>query len=168
MIKYKKNFIKIVFVFIAMAVVTHVFKYRYYIFYYDDTQFVKSFFLKIITSETPDDNWIKLLGPRLGKNPETSFYTFKIWFAEAHVSDSDIRFSYPESVFKDGDKTIIVYCYGRDRPVIHCVIYRSGNMKTADAYFPLNNCLFSPDYNKDGRINSQDFEIVIKNKNIND
>jgi hypothetical protein len=138
--------------------------YGAYVVYYHDIKFMKSFFITTINKNVPPKYWKALLGTRLRENPDEAFYFFKIWFIEAGVSEYDLRFPYPISAFKDDERTRLDFFYGRHQPIIQCLIYHDNQRRIIDAYFPLNNCLFDPDYNNDGIVNMQDVKLAQQRK----
>ncbi|MCP4346466.1 MAG: hypothetical protein GY795_13175 [Desulfobacterales bacterium] len=165
--KEKKKIGKASVVLIAIAVIatllltTYLVRtYRYHIVYRNELFLAKSFLTTIIDNEIPSDNWLNSLGKGLGRNPQTVFYYFKIWFEESGTSKKDIESSlamiYP---FEDKSKIRIELKYKKGKPEIVVNAYIENGERKIDAFFPLNNCLFNPDYNDDGKTDLIDAEI---------
>jgi len=115
-----------------------------------------------ISEEHTPENWGAITGELTERMPDASFYTFKVWFIESGVSIEDIENSYPTMIFKDEYATRLILNYSKDLPEISFNIFNDNNDIKADAYFSLNNCLFSADYNKDEKIDYQDVVIARK------
>ena len=114
----------------------------------------RAFLLETVQTEQPSGAWIQQCD---ASNPTNAFFFFKIWFEEAGVPASQLARAYTDlPTWSDGTVTAFNLHYGRHLPDIQCFVTPSNGIDRVRAFFPLNNCLFHPDFNRDERIDQRD------------
>lgn len=118
----------------------------------------------IETVAEPSKEWLDSFDTQHKEYARNGFYFWKIWFIESDTNDFQILTAFSIFEFERNNQRNFSLKYGHDNPTIAYSVSRENNQRTIRAYFPLNNCLFSPDYNRDGKLDLQDVQIAIKNK----
>lgn len=164
-----KKLIKISLIGITIIVVVFVgfvgyMKYQIHWKYLAEIDFAKDVLLLAIQEDEPNEKWIKSVRHhRYETESERSFYFFKIWFTEANIKERQLE----NCTMKHGVHKIENYIdftlhYESESPSINCQIFNdSSGMKVFFA-FPMNNCMFHPDYNDDGNIDKKDLKLTKK------
>lgn len=138
-------------------------KYRDNITYRTEIEFAKNVLMQPILADHPNNKWVNNLGGRFANNPESAFWFFKIWFVEADVSQRNIEKGILKFPAHSNDgKLIFDLYYKKDTPSIQCEIFRTPSGNKVQFSFPLNNCLFNPDYNHDEKIDQDDVPFAYK------
>jgi len=138
-------------------------RYRDNIIYRHEIRFAKNILMQPLLSEKPNPVWIKNFEGRSAQNRESTFYFFKVWFTEAEVSKEDIESGFLKwPAYQQDDRLSFDLFYKRDTPEIQCRIYSTPNGSKVNFSFPLNNCLFNPDYNSDNTINQDDVKLALE------
>ncbi len=136
--------------------------------YKREVNFAKFILKTIAENEEPPEIWQTIVQPTLNRFSNDSFYFFKIWLIESKTTLQDIENSYPIYIFEKDNKILFELRCGRSNPTIQFTIIREQESKLkSDFIFPLNNCLFDPDYNKDDKYDRKDVllakEKLVKN-----
>jgi hypothetical protein len=125
--------------------------------YGNEISFIKELLQHTINEEHPSPRWYNKIGESLSRSPDESFYVLKVWFIESGISTKDIQQAYPLVIWKDEYAIRISLKYSPVHPCLNFNIFKGkNNLLKADAFFPLNNCLFSADYNKDDEVDYAD------------
>lgn len=116
-----------------------------------------------LLADTPNLTWTSNVAGYSAKNPDASFYSFKVWFAEAEISRNNIERSFLKyPAFRNSNKLSFYLFYKKNAPEIQCDVYSTPAGLKVSFSFPLNNCLFSPDYNSDNKINQEDVTLALE------
>jgi len=125
---------------------------------------IQTFFSRIVTNNVPTGEWIASLDDRKASSNATNyFYFLKVHFAENRVDIGHIKRG---QIFVSEENPAHVraeFYYQRHSPCLEVELSK----KTASdwkvkTYFPLNNCCFNPDKNRDGKIDLKDVAIASK------
>ena len=128
-----------------------------------EIRITKNFLKSTITLDNPSQEW---LSQCKSPNPIRIFFIFKVWFTKAGVTPGMIDWGYLEFPVSRLDNDIFIDLkYGWNLPSIECRITETNGRSLIMAGFPLNNCLFYPDYNDDGVVDMKDV-ILAKNKRL--
>ncbi|MDD4060234.1 MAG: hypothetical protein PHW08_05980 [Kiritimatiellae bacterium] len=117
---------------------------------------------RIVTNDAPTADWLASVDDwsKIG-NKTNYFYSLKVHFTECRSRPSDIRRG-RIWVFQDTPTNALgEFYYQRSAPCLQMKFLK----KTAEdwkirAIFPLNNCLFDPDVNKDGTVDQVDVQAA--------
>jgi hypothetical protein len=125
--------------------------------YRKEISLARAFLAETIHSAQPTSAWIREWA---GNNPTNAFFFFKIAFEEASISASQMSRAYSDTPAVTNATSISFNLhYGRNLPDIQCEVSLSNGLTKVSAGFPLNNCLYHPDYNSDTIIDEKDLVI---------
>ncbi|MEI7947293.1 MAG: hypothetical protein WCJ02_11370 [bacterium] len=131
--------------------------------YRKEISIARAYLAETIHSTQPPSAWILQWA---GNNPKNAFFFFKIAFEEAGVSASQICRAYTDNpAVTNATSVSFNLHYGRNLPDIQCEVSLSNGLTTVSAGFPLNNCLYHPDYNSDTIIDEKDLVISRAKRN---
>ena len=128
---------------------------------------VQTFFNRIVTNDVPTAEWIESLDNWDAISDKTNyFYFLKVHFAECRTGLGHIKRG---RIFVSEENPAYVraeFYYQRHCP---CLEVELSKKTTTDwkikTYFPLNNCFFNPDKNRDGHVDLRDVAIASKKTN---
>ncbi len=131
--------------------------------YEEEANYARYILSGIIMNDVPPDNWGELTGERSQKFKNGLFYFFKVWFIESETTIQDIEKSYIIFAHKSENYVLFELRYGKSKPAIQFRVTKNNNNNfVADFTFPLNNCTFHPDYNRDNVFDSKDVALAKK------
>ena len=134
---------------------------------FKEIQFAKSTLMLILENDKPNKKWIDAIGGREANSSEMMFYFLKVWFIENGVTKDDLASAYINTpILKHSDISEFDINYKKDKPYIRVATLDTKEGQKLEFSFPVNNCLFSGDYNNDGHIDSLDVIIAKKNKKV--
>lgn len=130
-----------------------------------EIQFAKSTLILTLENDKPNKKWIDAIGGREANSSEMMFYFLKVWFIENGVTKDDLASAYINTpILKHGDISEFDLNYKKDKPYIRVATLDTKEGQKLEFSFPMDNCLFSGDYNNDGRIDSLDVILAKKTK----
>jgi len=164
--KHFKRLLVIVTVLAIMLGVAYVWlRYHDNLIHRHELRASKNFLKAIITQDTPSQEWMSQCNYH---NPSLVFFTFKVWFTEKEVTPGMIDWSYIDfPVSQLNNANFLELKYGRNLPIIECRVTEANGRYLIRPNFPLNNCLFNPDYNNDGVVNMADVILAKKMRQAN-
>jgi hypothetical protein len=131
--------------------------------YRKEISIARAFLAETIHSAQPTSAWILQCA---GNNSTNAFFFFKIAFDEAGVTASQICRAYTDTpAVTNATSVRFNLHYGRSMPEIQCEVSLSNGLTQVSAGFPLNNCLYNPDYNHDRIIDEKDLVISRAKRN---
>jgi len=126
-------------------------------------EIARSFLHAVIDHDRPDDGWNRRLGRELRREGDHLFYLFKVWTIEDDVSDWDVTMA-DARLSRCSDSSVDISLLWRRRGIPDlqmCVSRRGETMTLESVCFPMNNCLFDPDKNRDGVVDSVDVRLAV-------
>ena len=135
--------------------------------YYDNCRYrtemriAKQFLKSTIILDQPTSEWLA----QCASHDSNTFFAFKVWFVEAGATSKMIDWAYINyPAFRETNAISFDLKYGFNLPDIQCRITTTDGMRRVAAAFPLNNCFFDPDYNRDGRVDMEDVRLAEKER----
>ena len=118
----------------------------------------RRFCQQIITNESPTEEWLSSVDDSHGPFNKTNyFYALKVHFTECQTKERDIANARVLVFEQSPTNTAADFYYQRHAPYLQMHFRRVGDDQwKVRAIFPLNNCLFNPDVNKDGNVDQKD------------
>ena len=117
---------------------------------------------RIVTNDAPTAEWLASVDDRDKIGDKTNyFYFLKVHFIECQTQPSHVRHG-RILVFQDTPTNAIGHFYYQHyAPCLQMTFLKEtpGDWRVR-AIFPLNNCLFDPDVNRDGKVDRIDVEAA--------
>lgn len=128
---------------------------------------IQTFFTRIVTNDVPTAEWIESLDNWGTISDKTNyFYFLKVHFAECQTGLGHIKRG---RIFVSEEKPAYVraeFYYQGHCPCLEVELAKQTPTEwKIKTYFPLNNCFFNPDKNRDGNVDMRDVDIALKQTN---
>lgn len=124
----------------------------------------REFCLRVVTNDSPTAEWLASVDDRnMSVNKTNYFYFLKVHFTECQTRPSNIRRG-RIWVWQDSPTNAVGnFYYQRFAPCLQMAFLKETPEEwKVWAGFPLNNCLYDPDVNRDGAVDREDVEAAKK------
>ncbi len=149
-------------------------RYQGYLRFYQEVQFVKSFWAETMKEDVPTDNWKSKLSDTAKSRGDSLFYGLKVWFIDfgpAPPSPHFLSFEdagyisfWPRDSSTVTSNIAVVFKYTGTSQRLHATVFQTGNVRTLFPSLSLDNCSWSPDHNGDGKVDKADVVLAQKAK----
>lgn len=125
----------------------------------EELAYAQRFLSTVIAQDFPPADWLDSVALDSGK--AEYFYFLKVALTESRTTASQMRRARLLMYCNNTTNASFVLYYQRHCPSLEFTLSTDATEKRrVMAIFPLNNCLFQPDYNHDGKINLKDVELA--------
>jgi hypothetical protein len=171
------NFKKIIYIIIILLLIFasgyFTLRYQFYLRYYDEIIFTKTFWTEVIKNDTPSKELLKYLRSDCIDRFEHNFYAYKVWFITFSPTKPDSKLLKAENasmIYRTTNNKRyqttdigVTFKYGDERQTLQVVLIKENGQYRLCPSLSLDNCMWSPDLNEDGIVDNFDV-IIAKNK----
>lgn len=139
--------------------------FNFHLRYMKEVTIAKKFLYKVRTEEFNEEH-LKSVSPLINfpnNRYERSYYYYKIWLECIDANRLQIILGSVHSAEYQVSRKLVSFNLGITKNSVG-IAFIIENSKITAVYFPMNNCTFDPDFNRNGKINQLDLDWVIEDK----